>query len=70
MSLYDVVLLALILFSQFYYVWYAIVVIFGKGKRQMPHEKLSRTVYIAVPVPEEPGQSSDSDEDKTDSQKK
>ena len=65
----DFVLFALILFSQFYYVWYVIAVIFGKGRRKMPHEKLSRTVYIAVPVPEEPGQNSDSGEEKSDSEK-
>ena len=64
----DVVLFALIVFSQFYYVWYAIAVVFGKGRKQMPHEKLSRTVYIAVPVPEESGQNSDSGNHKPDSE--
>ena len=55
----DVVLFALIVFSQFYYVWYAIAVVFGKGRKQMPHETLSQTIYIAIEVPEESRQAAE-----------
>lgn len=55
----DYVLLALLLFSQFYFVWSFFAVILGKGRKQMPHEKLSQTIYIAIEVPEESRQAAE-----------
>ena len=47
----DVVILALVFFSRFYYVLYFINVVLRRGKL-MPHDKLSGTLYMAVELPD------------------
>ena len=37
--------------SQIYIIWYLIRELFGKGNGLMPHDKLSKTVYMATEVP-------------------
>lgn len=48
--IYLAVMLPLLLIARLYYVWYFINVIFRKGAL-MPHDKLSKTVYRASPLP-------------------
>jgi uncharacterized RDD family membrane protein YckC len=47
----DLVILGLIFISRIYFFIYFINAIFGKG-RLMPHDKLSRTLYMATDLPE------------------
>jgi len=46
---------ALLAASRLYFAAYLFIVVFGKNAR-MPHEKLSRTYYMAIAVPEENAQ--------------
>ena len=47
----DVIILGLIFISRIYFVIYFINAVFRKG-RLMPHDKLSRTLYMATDIPE------------------
>lgn len=52
-SVYDLFLLTLMLLSRLYFVYYFVNEVIRSGAREMPHDKLSKTAYMATEIPEE-----------------
>jgi len=49
----DLILLSLMIASRFYFIYYFFNEVIRSGARKMPHDKLSKTVYMATEIPKD-----------------